>query len=49
MKDNKEPEKKILYMPLFMSIGISIGMAIGAATNNIGFRKRVHSILFFHT
>ena len=35
MKNKKESENQIQYMPLYMSIGISIGVAIGAATNNI--------------
>lgn len=34
--DNKEPENKIQYMPIFMCLGISIGMAIGSALGNIG-------------
>ena len=35
MKNKKESENQIQYMPIYMSIGISIGVAIGAATNNI--------------
>ena len=36
MKENKNPENKIQYLPIGMCIGISIGTAIGAATDNIG-------------
>ena len=35
MKNKKESENQIQYMPIYMSIGLSIGMAIGAATDNI--------------
>ena len=35
MKNGKDNEEKVLYMPIFMSIGISIGVAIGAAIGNI--------------
>ena len=31
----KEPENKVLYMPIGMCFGLSIGMAIGAAMDNI--------------
>ena len=36
MKDNKDSENKMQYLPIGMCIGISIGTAIGAATDNIG-------------
>ena len=35
MKDNKEPENKIQYMPIFMCLGMSVGMAIGVAAGNM--------------
>ena len=35
MKNKKDNETKVLFLPIFMSIGISVGMAIGAAINNI--------------
>ena len=36
MKDNKNSENQMQYLPIGMCIGISIGTAIGAATDNIG-------------
>ena len=36
MKDNKNSENQMQYLPIGMCFGISIGTAIGAATNNIG-------------
>ena len=36
MKDNKNSENKMQYLPIGMCLGISIGTAIGAATDNIG-------------
>ena len=36
MKDNKNSENNMQYLPIGMCIGISIGTAIGAATDNIG-------------
>ena len=36
MKNNKEPENKTQYMPIFMCLGLSVGMAIGAGVGNIG-------------
>ena len=35
MKDNKNQENEMQYMPIGMCIGIGIGTAIGAATGNI--------------
>ena len=36
MKDNKNSENKIQYLPIGMCIGVSIGTAIGVVTDNIG-------------
>ena len=36
MKDNKDSQNKIQYMPIFMCLGVSVGMAIGVAIDNIG-------------
>ena len=36
MKDNKNSENKMQYLPIGMCLCISIGTAIGAATDNIG-------------
>lgn len=35
MKNNKNEENKIAYLPICMSIGLSVGVAIGAAIGNI--------------
>ena len=35
MKNSKDSENKVLWLPLGMSIGVSIGVAIGAALQNI--------------
>ena len=35
MKNKKEAESKVMYMPICMSIGLSVGVALGAALNNI--------------
>ncbi len=35
MKNKKENEEKVPYLPIFMSIGLSVGMAIGAGIGNI--------------
>ena len=35
MKNNKNEENKIAYLPICMSIGLSVGVAIGAAIDNI--------------
>ena len=35
MKDNKQPEDKINFLPIGMSTGLSIGIVIGAALGNI--------------
>ena len=35
MKNSKDSENKVQYMPIFMCMGISIGMALGAAFDNI--------------
>ena len=34
MRNNKNEENKILYLPICMSVGLSIGVAIGAAIGN---------------
>ena len=36
MKNEKEPEGQMQYMPIGMCIGIGIGTAIGAAMGSIG-------------
>ena len=35
MKNEKDTNNKIQYMPIGMSIGISVGVALGAAAGNI--------------
>ena len=35
MKNDKNSDQSVQYLPIFMSIGISVGMAIGAAVGNI--------------
>ena len=36
MKNNRDSQNKIQYMPIFMCLGMSVGMAIGVALDNIG-------------
>ena len=35
MKNKKDEENKMVYLPLCMSVGLSVGVAIGAAIGNI--------------